>query len=224
MSAERTNAAALTVLATKRLLVVFPGYAAPHNEEPFVDAAMLGNAFARMLTRLRDRATRDHVRSYRDFYANPRSATYMAERLRDLFEHGKRDGTALVLDPALDIDASETEWASEIRRGSDKLARMPRELLDLVPAYEAVLLVHSDALGLGLGRLERMLIAASPGGVFVLNGRRRLYRIDPRMQRRLSVRRIFAETRIVEMILARVVAIMGWLLAGYDRLLSRRPS
>ncbi len=86
-----------------------------------------------------------------------------------------------------------------------------------------MLLVHADALGLGLGGLERELAAAFPEQVFVLNGRRRLYRLDPVMRRRLRRRRVLAETRIVEAALGRLVPVLAWALAAFDRL-SRRPA
>ena len=65
------------VLQVKRLLVLLPGYSAPTNSEPFADATIAGNILARLLAKLRRPAARDLVRFYRDFYANPRSPTYM---------------------------------------------------------------------------------------------------------------------------------------------------
>ncbi len=221
---ELSSPATDAVLAAERLLVLFPGYSAPSGSEPFADATMVGNAFARLLAMVRRPATRDHVRFYRDFYANPRSPAYMAERLRALFGSGEGRRRTLVLDPKLDGEDATAGWAGDIHRSADSLARSPGDLAEQMRAHDAVLLLHSDALGLGLGALERRLVGAFPAGVFVLNGRRRLYRLDARMQRRLRRRRVLAETRIVEAALARVVPILAWLLAGFDRFASRKPT
>ena len=221
-SVGSSSSAVTVILTTKRLLVLFPGYAAPTSSDEFVDGGPLGNVFAMLLVKLRVRAMREHVRFYRDYYANPRSPAYMAERLRELFDGSTEGRRVLVLDPTLDIDAASVAWASEVRRNEDRLARATHALSDLKSTHDAVLLVHSDALGLGLGPLERRLVVAFPSCVFVFNGRRRLYRLDRRMQRGLRRRRTLAETRIVEALLARLMPALGWLLAGFDRLTSRK--
>ena len=207
------------VLQVKRLLVLLPGYAAPTNSEPFADATIAGNVLARLLAKLRRPAARDYVRFYRDFYANPRSPTYMLQCTHALFESGGPQHRTLVLGPNLDLEADATGWASEIRHSEYKLPQSSRDLAALAREYDAVLLLHSDALGLGLGTLEHALDAAVPEKVFVLNGRRRLYRLDTTMQRRLRRRRVLAETRIVESVLAQLVPVAGWVLASFDRLM-----
>ena len=207
------------VLQVKRLLVLLPGYAAPADSEPFADASIAGNVLARLLAKLRQPAARDYVRFYRDFYANPRSPAYMLQCAHALFEGGGPQHRTLVLGPNLDLEADATEWASEIRHSEYKLPQSSRDLAALAREYDAVLLLHSDALGLGLGTLEQALDSALPEKVFVLNGRRRLYRLDTTMQRRLRRRRVLAETRIVESVLAQLVPVAGWVLAGFDRLM-----
>ena len=186
------------VLQVKRLLILLPGYSAPANSEPFADATIAGNILARLLAKLRRPAARDLVRFYRDFYANPRSPTYMLRYVCDLFESGEPQHRTLVVGPNLELEADVTEWASEIHHSEYKLAQATTDLAALAREYDAILLLHSDALGLGLGTLERAVNAALPEKVFVLNGRHRFYRLDTTMQRRLRRRRVLAETRIVE--------------------------
>ena len=175
-SVESSSPAARAVLAAERLLVLFPGYSAPSGSEQFADATMVGNAFARLLAMMRRPATRDHVRLYRDYYANPRGPGYMAERLRALVGSGEGRRRTLVLDAKLDCKDARAGWDGDICRSVESLARSPGDLAELLRTHDAVLMLHSDALGLGLGALERRLVGALPAGVFVLNGRRRLYR------------------------------------------------
>lgn len=212
------------VLQSKRLLVLFPGYAAPENSEPFTDARRIGNTFARLLAKVRRSTMRDHVRFYRNFYANPRSPAYMAERLQILFDSGEGRRRTLILGSQVDIGRDTARWATEVRYGDDRLAQTPRDVPELAREHDTVLLIHSDALGLGLGSLERSLVAAFPGSTFVLNGRRRLYQLDRRMQRRLGCSRVLAETRVAESALALLVPMVGWVLASFDRLARRRPT
>ena len=209
--------------AAERLLVVFLGYAAPLDREPFADAGRLGNALARGLMVLRSPAVRLHVRFYRDFYANPRSPAYMGEVLDRLLANSADQARTLLVGPRVDIDLGAVGWANEVRLADEDLVRKPRDLSDLTRHHDAALLVHADALGLGLGAFEQTLVAAFPRQVFVLNGRQRLYRLDARMRRRLGRRRVLAETRLVEAALARLVPIAGWLLAARDRL-AQKPT
>jgi hypothetical protein len=208
----------------KRLLVVMPGYVAPGDGEPFADGGMLGNAFARCLASMRAAATRQHVRFYRDFYANPRSAAYMFERVQDLLGDSPAEHRVLLLGPGLEISADAGRWASELQRLPAMAGQGAVDLDALARGFDAVLLVHADALGLGLVAIERKLSAAAPGRIFVLNGRRRFYRLDPRMQRLLRRRRVLAETRVVEAALGHVIPILGGFLALVDKLSSRKAA
>ncbi len=210
--------------AAQRLLVVCPGYAAPVDQAPFTDAGWLGNVLARGLAVVRSPAMRRHVRFYRDFYANPREPAYMGEVLNRLFNNSDGQRKTLLSVPRVNIDPGMVRWASEIRHVDEEFVRNPRDLSDLPREHDAALLVHADALGLGLGAFERALAAAFPDKVFVLNGRRRLYHLDAPMRRRLARRRVLAETRVVEAVLARLVPIAGWLLAVRDRLTARQPT
>ncbi len=212
---------ASVILSSERLLVVMPGYAAPRAGEPFGDGKLFGNAVAAVLTTFRSRRMREHVHFYRDFYANPRSSSYMLERLQELI--GERCGqTMLLVGPG--SQQVHAPWATEIRR----LPALPQQALTeierLQVSHDAVLLVHADALGLGLAAIERTLSKGGPGRVFVLNGRRRFYRLDRAMQRVLARHRLLAHTRLVESALGLLVTIAGTLLAAMDRLFTSKKA
>jgi hypothetical protein len=210
--------AAIPLSAIRRLLVVFPGYVAPVEQLPFSDAGLFGNVLVRGLAAIRSPAMRQHVRFYRDYYANPRVPAYMREMLDRLFADSPSQARTLLVGPGAEIDPGTVHWADEVRRVDESFMREPFDLTHLGREHDAALLVHADALGLGLGAFERSLAAAFPGHMFVLNGRRRLYRLDARMRRRLGRRRVLAETRIVEAALARLVRVAAWLLAARDLL------
>jgi hypothetical protein len=214
----------VALLETERLLVIFPGYAAPGDHDPFTDGGSLCNRLVRWFAARRKSVTREHVRLYRDFYANPRSPAYMAGRLERLFDSSDGQCRTLLLGPWADIGPGAARWAIEIRQIDESAVRSPVELPALKRDYDAVLLLHSDAIGIGLGALERALVVAFSREVFVLNGRGRLYRLDARMRRLLRRRRVLAQTRIIEAVLARLVPIVAWVLATHDRLTTRNPT
>jgi hypothetical protein len=203
-------------MSSEMLLIIIPGYVAPGRGESFNDAGFLGNMFVQFMAAIRNAAMREHVRFYRDFYANPRSSAYMVERLNELFEKSKGQIRTLVVGSRIKLDMHAAKWAHKIRQVDESVIRSPNDLLH--GDYDAVLLVTQDPLGLGLGAFERALDAAYRGKIFVMNGRRQVYRLDGRMQRVLGRRRVLAETRIVESILSRVVPIIGFFLATRDRL------
>ena len=205
-----------------RIAVIMTGYAAPRDGEKFQDASLIGNAMARFLSAMRSRALREHVLFYRDYYANPRSDQYMLQRL---YELGSTCSFSALLVPEAAIIPSEVlPFFSRVRR-IEPLSFWRREnLLDLRAGHDAILLVHSDPLGLGLGTLERQLQRLFGEQLFVLNGRRRLYRLDSRMRRILARRRLLAHTRIIEAILGRLVPVIGGVFAVLDRVTARRTS
>jgi hypothetical protein len=64
-----------------------------------------------------------------------------------------------------------------------------------------VILAHHDALGLGLYSLERALLAQFKD-TFVINGRRRVYRLDQSAQQEHKLRRFLAQTRLAELLIS----------------------
>jgi hypothetical protein len=214
----------VALLETERLLVIFPGYAAPGDHDPFTDGGSLCNRLVEWFAERQNSVTREHARIYRDFYANPRSPAYMAGSLEGLFDSSDGQRRTLLLGPWADVAPGAAHWANEIRRIDENAVRSPVELPTLKRDHDAVLLMHSDAIGIGLGALERALVAAFSREVFVLNGRGRLYRLDARMRRLLRRRRVIAHTRIIEAVLARLVPIAVWVLVTHDRLTTRNPT
>jgi hypothetical protein len=191
----------------RRVLVVAPGYmASPTSRNPGGVAQpfrTLGGLW-RALTR---EPYRCHVRFYRDFYANPRSGAYMAARLDELFAQHCPGAKAIVLAaPGALGDGVSGSWAEEVRTlpaGGEPIQLVPefaRHALKAMgdEAFDAVLILHPDAIGLGQEPLERALESILPGHLFALSGRRRLRHLDAAQLRRFRLRRFVAETRVYE--------------------------
>lgn len=157
---------------------------------------------------------------HRNFYANPRSPAYLAALIGELADRLAPARCELVLDarwrdrfhftdlplaqPVGAVDLAEPRWA---RMGDGS-------------PPDAIILCYRDALGLGCSAIERGALRQSPA-VFVLNGRRRLFRLDGAMRRRLAARRWLANSRAVELVLAAVVIPLAAMLALLDRVRNR---
>ena len=141
------------------------------------------------------------VRQYRDYYANPRTSAYMAEALGELIHKTLPDAQVVLLCAAQDDFPS--SWAS--RRLSPEAA--PAGFSDLVDSlaptvvFDAAILAHHDPLGLGLYPLERTLLAQFKD-VFIVNGRRRVYRLDQAALDAHKLRRFLAQTRLAEVMMS----------------------
>lgn len=199
----------------RRVLVVAAGYAASPDSRGLGAGGPLlwvAGTLWRALTR---ESRRRFVRMYRDFYANPRDGEYMAARLGELFADHCPDAAAVVVARGGSLgDGPSAAWAVEVvsLRGEEQGGEPGSDLAGLKQAvrarlraspFDAAIVVHPDAIGLGQEPLETILRAGLPGRVFALSGRRRLRHLDAEQMRRLRVRRLMAETRFYETWLGR---------------------
>ena len=173
-----------------------------------------------LLERFESAPTRGHRIVHRDHYANPRSLPYLiamiAEAAAVLSPHEPPD---LVLDRRYEEDLPE-DVANSFGRVITAAVVEPRAAgaQPWAPpgAYDNVVLVYPDALGLGCESEERDALNGRQC-VFVINGRRRMFRIDRAMRARLGFRRFLARTRVVERGLAWLFISVGSALAVWDR-------
>jgi hypothetical protein len=173
-----------------------------------------------LLERFESPAARGHRILHRDHYANPRTLPYviaLIEEAASVLSAGA--GADLVIDSRYQAMPPE-----EITRGfgriwsADLASAGPwrAELLPHVAGYAHVVLVYPDALGLGCETGERLVLDAH-ASVFVLNGRRRLFRVDSSLAMRLQFSRFLARTRVVERMLAAIIGPVAGVLARRDR-------
>ncbi|MGI9498848.1 MAG: hypothetical protein ACR2P3_02325 [Geminicoccaceae bacterium] len=195
----------------ERVVVVMPGYAAEGSARRLGEGHFLCRCLGFLWRALTMESYRSFVRGYRDFYANPRSSNYMAARLSALMDNAFPEADLLLL--AVDVPSLPeplSPWQDTIEMipvpsAQDLRATLERSAKDV--SFDVALLLHHDAIGLGLARLEKTLLEAAPGRTFVMNGRRRVYRLDRKMEQRLAWRRFLAETRIAELGLSLVIGI-----------------
>ncbi|QWG25095.1 hypothetical protein KMZ93_09560 [Bradyrhizobium sediminis] len=181
------------------VLAIIPGYAAETSRIGEGSAWLSAVGwFWRVLT---TGNFKSFVRQYRDYYANPRTSAYMAEALGELIRKALPDAQVVLLCAARDDFPS--SWAS--RRLPLEAARADFSDLakSLAPelAFDAAILAHHDPLGLGLYPLERALLAQFKD-VFVVNGRRRVYRLDQAALDAHKLRRFLAQTRLAEALMS----------------------
>lgn len=171
------------------------------------------------LQRLEGAGSHGHLIVHRDHYANPRTAAYqmalVAAAVPVLCGDAPPD---LVIDTALgDVgglpDGAERADLAAPRFWRDGLAARAR-------GYQNVVLVYPDALGLGCERAERRLLREC-GSVLVMNGRRRVFRLDESAWSDMDVHRWLARTRAVERLLAVLIRPAGRVLAAWDRMAGR---
>ena len=187
----------------ERILIVLPGYAADPTGRTVGEGGLACRACGGLWRLLTTASYRRFVRGHRDFYANARPMDYMATRLAELADRALGDPSIVLV--AVDMPSIPAPLAG--RAGRIDLVAVPglaglgclADLLANQDPFDAVLLAHHDALGLGLRAVERTVLAHCPDRTFVINGRRRVYRLDRDMQGRLAVRRLRAETRMVEL-------------------------
>ncbi len=159
-----------------------------------------------------------HRITHRDHYANPRTLEYQMAMVASAVEMLSPEAPATVV-----VDAAFGDAAGRFASVAD-LARP--ELWRDSPAahgrhYDNVVAVYADALGLGCERAEARLVRES-GSILVLNGRRRVFRLDASLAHRLDVSRFLASTRIVERTLAVAVRPFAAALALFDLMTGRR--
>ncbi len=194
----------------KRVLAVMPGYAADEGSRRVGEGHLLFRGLGLIWRVLTTESYRGFVRGYRDFYANPRSSAYMAARLSELMASAFPDASLGII--AIDPPSLPAPLREHPSVELTSVATI--EDLDAAIAADAeakpsdlTLLLHYDALGLGLGAIEKRLLKLVPHATFVMNGRRRVYRLDRTMRKRLAPRRWLAETRLVELGLGHVIGL-----------------
>jgi hypothetical protein len=209
----------LHTLKAETLYIFLPGYSAPAEGERFSDAGLLLNAFANRLARRRSQALRGHVRIHRDYYANPRSPAYMINAVGKLISQSTIGRAIMVVGNNVAISYSDVPWADQFKVVPCPLAQSTWAQVDIVAGPEdTALLLHSDAVGLGMTVFEKRLLAVGFGQVAILNGRRRCYSLDPALHGLLGRHRFHSEVRIVESILAGVARCAGFAFSVRDRL------
>jgi hypothetical protein len=158
---------------------------------------------------------KSHMRYLR---ANPRGAAYMMRAAADAL-------AATVPGAAVDL-LSDPAFAAAVAHGSLPLrevfaveeARVADELRRRVASntYDRVILLYRDATGLRWSAVDRAALAAAPGRVFVLNGRRRLFPLTPAVWRTLRRRRALEISWLPELVFTTALLIGGTGLALYD--------
>lgn len=216
-----TGAEAFPTEGLARLAVLTPGYRASPDSRDIGRGSpglMLAGHLWRLLTSERYRA---HVRLYRDFYANPRPRDYMIDRAGELIS-ARSIGQA-TLWCGLEDAEPRPSWAAAVQPVDFGDPEALGALLKSAPSRpDAILLLHSDAIGLGQEPVEAAILRAFDGPVVVLNGRRRIYTLNPSRRAQLRRRRFLADTRLVEAGWGLFLWVTGAASAVLDRVQSRR--
>lgn len=152
---------------------------------------------------------RQFIASNRDFSANPRNLAYQVGMIEELLRSTRPAEVTIALDQALAADAA--------RSALEAIGRVevcdPRDLLRGAREGDAIVIVYPDALGLGWGGLEAGLAGAR---TYMLNGRRRIRRLDAGVRGRLRWRRLLAVTRIPELVASLAILPVAAALAAWD--------
>jgi hypothetical protein len=165
------------------------------------------------LGRLFDRLALLNLRGFiagnRDFSANPRTLAYQAGLVGELLATAAPSRVNIVLDRAFEADPALSAFdvfgslslrdAGDLVRGTDDA--------------DAIVVVYPDALGLGWAPLEALLVGRN---AYLLNGRRRMQPFDSRARRLLRWRRLWATTRIPELLAAAAIVPVAATLAAWD--------
>ena len=85
---------------------------------------------------------------------------------------------------------------------------------DVLGRVDNIVLLYPDSIGMDYGDIERQVAARWPSKrVLALNGRRRFFRLDAHMLRRLRLRRFLEACRVPEIILAAALIVAAPVLA-----------
>lgn len=94
---------------------------------------------------------------------------------------------------------------------------------DAAAIADNIILLFPDAIGMDFGDIERNVAARWPSGrVFVLNGRRRFFKLDAPMRRKLALRRFLEATRLPELVFFAVFLVATPMLLLIDALRRHR--
>jgi hypothetical protein len=128
------------------------------------------------------------------FKANPRTASYMQDRLAELWPEAR----------FIDTDA-EPDWD----RALDGAAQ--------------IVLLYPDAIGIGFNRVERIVRARANHAILqVVNGRRRVFLLDDATARALRLRRFLEETMVLEAVMGLGLLVATPVLLAFDLARGRR--
>jgi hypothetical protein len=174
------------------------------------------------MDRFESSAARDHRILHRDHYANPRDVPYLLGLLQAAMTQVDDADARLVIDRQLAeafpgrVDLAGVEFADPLDS-----ATWRRGALKDADAYDNLVFIYPDALGLGCERAEQYALYRRRD-ILIVNGRRRAFRLTASLHRRLELSRWLARTRVVERLFAAAVRPIGTMLALSDDLLRRR--
>jgi hypothetical protein len=177
-----------------------------------------------VLERPESPAARGHRIVHRDHYANPRPLEYSMALVASAMTHTSPAAAPdLVVDRQFEISIASdvTTWFGQVATANvaDSREWTAGKLAD-AHRYDNVVLVYSDALGLGCDAGEKMALRGRDS-ILIVNGRRRAFRLTRALRVRLRLSRWLAHTRVVERILARCVPPFAATLAWADKALGK---
>jgi len=147
-----------------------------------------------------------------EYRANPRSLEYMLEQAsRFKKEYAPEVKADLYILGEIPVPVKQLAEFRQIH------TRFPPSL-----AYDTVVLLFPDAVGLGWGGLERSLLSLAGRHYWVINGRRRVFRWDAKVRRTLACKRILYRLSFLEILWILPVAILGAVYALKDAITGKR--
>jgi hypothetical protein len=94
---------------------------------------------------------------------------------------------------------------------------------DRLEGADTIVLLFPDSIGIDFGKIERAIYSRWPSKrVLALNGRRRLFRLDPEMRRRLALRHFLETYRLPELAFLVIFVLVTPFLVLLDLLRGRR--
>ena len=191
-----------------RIAFVVCGYHGDDGEEKF-------SVPRRIARRLRLNAIHDNDSRVMNFYANPRSLSYLMALIDEFQETNQiRHPAQFYIDEKLGTPDATTA-ASRSGARSFSVSRLEQLRGDLRGGgYGSVVVAYADAIGLGCHPIESVARAVTDT-VVIVNGRRRAFALDAPMRRALWWRRTLSRWRI-DWILALVFLPMAAFFAVKD--------
>lgn len=158
------------------------------------------------------------------FYANPRSLEYLLELAETFRQVNNLRGphTTFLEDcwPTSKIPGEILENLRHFAKGDGEAV-----VTDLrAGGVAAVFLVYPDALGSNSVEIERAVATAFPGFVYVINGRRRAFRLDRNWRSKLRLRRFLTRWRYLDALIGLALIPVAATLAFREALSQRKRS
>lgn len=158
---------------------------------------------------------RIHCRQQMNYYANPRDVGYALETLKRFWESNN-----IRSQPTVVVDDRFPEARQPLSSSIGSIVpAAPVQAIEANRNAKTVLLVFSDAIGLGCEPIEAAALKAP--NVFAMNGRRRVFRLTPAMRRILASRRFHSRWRLAELLLAATFIPLSAILASADWLTAK---